>query len=58
MLALVETLKIDDARVLLVAIEGISNVLQAGKEHFSRGEENPFALELETNGGVDRLEEL
>jgi hypothetical protein len=56
--ALTSVLSIDDARILIVCIEGLSNFLKAGKDHFMEGDDNPFAIELEKIGGVDRLEEL
>jgi len=57
--ALVNSLGIDDVRVLLVTIEGITNILEAGRKYFMQeGGENPMANELEKIGGVDKLEEL
>jgi importin subunit alpha-6/7 len=56
--ALTSVLSIDDARILIVCIEGLSNFLKSGKEHFMQGDDNPFAIELEQIGGVDKLEEL
>jgi hypothetical protein len=45
--ALTSVLSIDDARILIVCIEGLSNFLKAGKEHFMQSDDNPFAIELE-----------
>ncbi len=42
-----------------MAMEGIENILKAGKLHFMNSNgENLFALQLEMCGGVDKLEEL
>lgn len=48
-----------EARILAVALEGIENVLKAGKTHFtSMGVENKFVVELEKSGGLDLIEPL
>lgn len=48
-----------DAKILIVAMEGISNILEAGRKNFiTETGENLFALQLEMCGGLDRLEEL
>jgi len=45
--------------VLIVAMEGIENILRCGQVHFVNDKgENMFALELEICGGIDKLEEL
>ena len=58
--ALSEILKLNDNKSLIVAMEGIENVLKVGQEHFMNNAENvnEFVLELEKVGGVDRIEAL
>lgn len=57
--ALTVVLDVQDAKTLIVALEGIENFLKIGKLHFldEKGE-NKFAILLEVCGGVDRLEAL
>ena len=48
-----------DNKALIVAIEGIGNILKCGKQHFlNENGENLFCLELEFVGGLDKLENL
>jgi importin subunit alpha-1 len=48
-----------DNKALIVAIEGIANILKCGKQHFlNENGENLFCLELELVGGLDKLENL
>jgi len=48
-----------DSRSLIVAMEGISNILSCGEKHFRNSDgENQFAIELELCGGVDGIEAL
>lgn len=57
--ALLSTLKMNEARVLAVALEGLDNILRSGQDHFSKqGAENRFALQLENDGGLEMIEEL
>ena len=59
--ALVAVLDIQtEARTLIVSMEGISNILKCGKQHFTNEgqDENPFAVVLEKCGGVDKIEDL
>jgi hypothetical protein len=57
--ALVQTLKMQEARVLAVALEGLENILKSGEEHFKRlRQENKFALQLENDGGLEHIEKL
>lgn len=52
-------LKIQDPKTLIVAMEGVENILKCGQEHFLNALGlNEFALALETCGGLDQLEEL
>jgi hypothetical protein len=45
--------------VLIVAMEGIENILKCGQSHFINDKgHNLFALELEICGGIDKLEDL
>lgn len=45
--ALCSVLSIKEPRILAVALEGIENVLRAGKEHFVVKGDNLFALRFE-----------
>ncbi|CDW72241.1 importin subunit alpha-1-like [Stylonychia lemnae] len=57
--ALSATLKMRDARILAVALEGIDNILKSGQQHFpQRGQENQFTIELEMCGGLEEIEQL
>jgi hypothetical protein len=47
-----------DARVLAVALEGIANILKCGKENYTENGDNLFALKLEEEGCLDKLEPL
>lgn len=43
--ALLSTLKMQEARILAVALEGLDNILSTGEEHFKKhGQENRFSL--------------
>lgn len=47
------------SKALIVAMEGIENILKTGQEHFiGKNGENLLAAELEACGGVDYLEDL
>ena len=55
--ALLATLKMNEARILAVALEGLDNILRSGQDHYLKhGEENKFALVLENEGGLELLE--
>lgn len=57
--ALLSVLKMTEARVLAVSLEGLENILKAGQEHFAmQGGENRFALQLENDGGLELIEQL
>lgn len=57
--ALCGIMTFSEPRLLLVAIEGVENVLKAGKAHFGKPEcENPFVLVVEEVGGIDKIEQL
>jgi importin subunit alpha-6/7 len=58
--ALLSTLKMTEARVLAVALEGLDNILKAGLEHYKRlhNQDNRFAIVLESEGGLELLEAL
>jgi hypothetical protein len=48
-----------DSKTVIVAMEGISNILKCGKKDFPTSDlDNSFAIELETCGGVDKIEQL
>ena len=59
MRALGSVLKNPDVRNLAVALEGISNILECGEQHFKNAQgENEFAIVMEQEGCLDKLEEL
>lgn len=46
-----------DSKVLIIAMEGLENILKAGQKDFlDANGDNIFALELEMCGGVDKIE--
>jgi len=47
-----------DERSLIVALEGIDNILRAGEEDVRDIGENRYAIEVERNKGLDKIEEL
>jgi importin subunit alpha-1 len=57
---LCEQLQLADSKILVVAMDGIENILKVGHaEMLSNGlPENPYAKIVETCGGADRLEQL
>lgn len=57
--ALLASLKMREARILAVALEGLDNILKAGQSHFiHQGQDNKFALVLENEGGLELIEQL
>lgn len=52
-------LKVDDIRMLAVALEGLDNTLASGaKHHLDENGENKFVILMEQEGFIDDLEEL
>jgi hypothetical protein len=52
-------LKVNDVRMLAVALEGLDNVLACGQAHFlTENQENKFAIVVEELGCLDDLENL
>jgi len=47
-----------DTKTLIIAIEGISNILNCGMKFFSKDGPNPFLLRLEQTKAIPKLEEL
>jgi len=57
--ALGSVLKINDVRMLTVALEGLDNTLQCGDRHYKNADgDNMFAIIMEQEGCLDDLEEL
>jgi hypothetical protein len=57
--ALLATLKMQEARIIAVALEGLENILSAGQTHYVKlGQDNHFALTLENEGGLELIEQL
>lgn len=57
--ALGAMLKVNDVRMLAVALEGLDNVLACGQDHFlNEKSENRFTIVVEEIGCLDDLENL
>lgn len=51
--------EIEETKILLVALEGIKNILAGGKKYFLNNEgDNPYTLLVEQNGLLDKIEGL
>jgi len=58
-LALSSILKVNDVRMLAVALEGLENTLNCGEKHFKdENGDNYFTILMEQNGCLDDLENL
>jgi len=55
---LVDMLRCNDAKIMMVALEGIENILKVGQSDAIKTEENTYAAIIEECGGVDKLEAL
>ena len=52
-------LKVNDVRMLAVALEGLDNILSCGQKHFlNENSENRFSIVVEEVGCLDDLENL
>lgn len=52
-------LKVNDVRMLAVALEGLDNVLACGQKNFlNENQENRFSIVVEEIGCLDDLENL
>lgn len=59
MKALGLVLKLNDVKMLAVALEGLENILKCGQLHFhDENGENKFAIQMEMDGSIDDLEQL
>jgi len=57
--ALGGVLKVNDVRMLAVALEGLENTLKCGQENYTNQEgENVYSIILEQQGCLDDLENL
>jgi len=56
--ALCKLFECSDAKIVMVAIEGIENILKVGKKDEAKTGENQFADFVEECGGLDSLENL
>ena len=57
--ALGGVLKVNDVRMLAVALEGLDNTLKCGQQHFiDQNGDNKFSISVETDGTLDDLENL
>jgi len=54
---LIEMFKCSDPKIIMVALEGVENILKVGSEG-SEGESNKYAEIVEECGGVDQIESL
>ena len=52
------SLRLKSVKMVAVALEGISTLLEIGAKNFMKDNENLFALEVERVGGLEALEEL
>jgi importin subunit alpha-1 len=57
---LCELLSAPDPKIIVVVIEGLHNILEAGEKQakYANTDENPYARLVEEAGGLDKLEEL
>jgi len=56
--ALGSMLTVKEPRILLVSLEGLTNILKCGAANFSSSGENEFATILDREGVLDHLEDL
>ncbi len=57
--SLLAALKMKEARILAVALEGLKNILRSGQEYYlNHKEENRFAVVLENEGGIELIVKL
>ena len=57
--SLLATLKMQEARILAVALQGLENILRSGQEYYLKnGQVNRFAVVLENEGGIELIEKL
>ena len=54
--ALCDLLDIQDTKIVPVALEGLENILKSGG--LSGSDENPYVLDVEKSGGLDKLDNL
>eukprot|EP00771_Trimastix_marina_P000778 gnl/Trimastix_PCT/1809.p1 GENE.gnl/Trimastix_PCT/1809~~gnl/Trimastix_PCT/1809.p1 ORF type:complete len:544 (-),score=158.95 gnl/Trimastix_PCT/1809:536-2167(-) len=54
---LCDLLTVDEPRIVIIALEGIENILKVG-EMEAQGNENPYADAIQEHGGVDMVEDL
>jgi len=57
-IALCSMLKCNDAKMIMVVLDAMSNILKVGQKDANATEENQFAEMIEEHGGLDTLEEL
>ena len=55
---LCELLNVQDARIVIVALEGLENILRHGEGYRQMGESNPYTDSIEEADGVRLIEEL
>mmetsp|Transcript_1751 Transcript_1751/g.2633 ORF Transcript_1751/g.2633 Transcript_1751/m.2633 type:complete len:134 (-) Transcript_1751:292-693(-) len=56
---LCDLLTVPDAKIILVALEGLENILKVGEaEAKAQGIDNQLALHIEEAGGLQKIEEL
>ena len=56
--ALGQVLSFPEARILMVSMEALDNVLKVGQKNLNANGENPFALIVEQSGMIDKIEQL
>jgi len=55
---LCDILTCSDARIIIVALEGLENILKIGEKEYSITGVNPFASMIEEADGLDKIEQL
>eukprot|EP01112_Ceratiomyxa_fruticulosa_P015557 TRINITY_DN4585_c0_g1_i1.p1 TRINITY_DN4585_c0_g1~~TRINITY_DN4585_c0_g1_i1.p1 ORF type:complete len:534 (-),score=120.75 TRINITY_DN4585_c0_g1_i1:221-1822(-) len=55
---LVDILDTSDSNIIMVALEGISNILKAGSQSIKLGGTNPYCIIVEEAEGIDKIERL
>jgi hypothetical protein len=47
-----------DDKTIAIILESLKHILSCGEKHYMQGTINPFALQLESYGIIDILEDL
>ena len=55
---LCDLLTCSDARIIIVALEGLENILKVGEDEKTANGMNPYVTQIEDAGGLDKIEHL